>query len=643
MAVGHMDKQQLLQQIESVLKSSDEECNKLEQILRTAKGEYKTQKIEIENQFQMISNMLQATVQQLLNQLEQRHTAQNQELHKAISKLHQFSKQSRAESEDVNKDNITQIIDIHERVNHEHKQLTSDKHRYVHKDIRVVLDTSAIMTCIQKMGYITVKTKEEMEQEAKQKFSFHQQNSGAFVRPKIIALNTNSMNTKICVSWKLQPVPNYVTDGGDGGGGVNGAVTNGKDASKGAENGDGGDDDDDDDDEQKRQTEETPSLSAATISMTEHDESSNVAMDVHDIVSIDIEWRYSDQKDNEDGEQQSEITPMEEQLEPEEEENGKSPKMRRVATLDRHQWNVLDVDHHKILAFNLDSSIFDHILNTMRYGVYFFRITLYNRNTKISSREMKITTFKIHVRHIADEWHSERMQKHVRKSFFSSKVVTRDIPGKFCHAFGTLVTSKGVCVWTLRIKKVDSNRQKASAMIGLINMNNRKNDANLKNLNQCFAHIGIGYGLYCTNGDTYHTKTPRKYGAEIKEDDVIQIMCDYRNQTISFVVNKRNWGTAFDVRDFPNGKMPNMGLAIALKGCDEIQLVDFVNEAQTLFGGEKRRRTSLTSLTSLSSSTSKRKSSKRKGVLLDTDGDEPENITLPTIHVLDEEDDDDDK
>ena len=111
-------------------------------------------------------------------------------------------------------------------------------------------------------------------------------------------------------------------------------------------------------------------------------------------------------------------------------------------------------------------------------------------------------------------------------------------------------------------------------------MNNRNNDTNLRNLNQCFAHIGIGYGIFTSNGDVYHTKSPKVFGKEIKEGDIVQIMCDFRGQTISFIINNINWGIAFDRSHFPQHKMPNLGLAVALRGCDEIQLIDFVNEAK---------------------------------------------------------------
>ena len=133
-------------------------------------------------------------------------------------------------------------------------------------------------------------------------------------------------------------------------------------------------------------------------------------------------------------------------------------------------------------------------------------------------------------------------------------------------------------------------------------MNNRNNDTNLRNLNQCFAHIGIGYGIFTTNGDCYHTKSPKVFGKEIKQGDILQIMADFRGQTISFIVNNINWGIAFDRSHFPKNKMPNLGLAVALRGCDEIQLVDFVNEAPNLFknkGNKHRRRSSSSNIGSV--------------------------------------------
>ena len=72
--------------------------------------------------------------------------------------------------------------------------------------------------------------------------------------------------------------------------------------------------------------------------------------------------------------------------------------------------------------------------------------------------------------------------------------------------------------------------------------------------------------------------------------DVVQIMCDYRGQTISFIVNNISWGIAFEARHFPAGKMPHLGLAVALRGCDELQLVDFVTEAHSLFPADAQGR-----------------------------------------------------
>eukprot|EP01083_Nonionella_stella_P029714 81719_1 len=315
-------------------------------------------------------------------------------------------------------------------------------------------------------------------------------------KPQIIALNTNSMNTKICVSWKLNP-----------------------------------------------------SRMKMTMRLRQHIVTCTHGS-AHDICSIDIEWRYSDDKQ----------------------------EILKKTT--HHNWNILKVDHHKILAFDLDTSIFDHILNTTRYGIYYFRITLYNRNSKISCKQMMITTFRVKIRHIADEWNLEYKQKQLRIGYFNRKIVTRDIPGKFRHIFGTLIVSHGVNVWTLKVKKHDPNRDKCSAMIGVVNMNNRHNLQKLKSLNQCFAHIGFGYGLYLANGDVYHTKQPRVFGREVKEGDVVQIMCDYIKHTVSFIVNNISWGIAFDRSHFAANKLPHLGLAVALRGCDEIQLCDIEDVAE---------------------------------------------------------------
>eukprot|EP01084_Bolivina_argentea_P008101 15151_1 len=538
------DKQKLMDSVLTTINKCDSEQDTLEKISRTAKNEYKNQKIEIENQFEMIINMLKATQSSLLTQLEEKHKTQQNSLNNKISKYYNFVKKYRKENNEINRDNITQIADIHDRITKEYSQLCL-REKYLHSHISVILDTSTIMNSIQKIAYIQEKTKEEM---SKQKnFHFHNDNKNLCIKPQIIALNTNSLNTKICVSWKLNPSRSSVIPSN--------MILN------------------DDDD---TTTANTPTIDSSSrnrrnsVSMTDEIDTSNLSMNVHEICSIDIEWRYSDNKE--------ELTTS----------NNKPIK---------YKWNILDVDHHKILAFQLDTSIFDHILNTTRYGIYYFRITLYNRNSKISSKEMIITTFKIKIRHIADEWNLEKKQKALRIGFFNRKIVTRDIPGKFRHIFGTLIISKGVNVWTLKIKKIDPNRGQSSGMIGVINMNQRDEKYNnkLKTLNQCFAHIGIGYGLYTTNGDVYHTKNPRTFGKKIKEGDIIQIMCDYRGHTISFIINNINWGIAFDRSHFPNQKMPNLGLVVALRGCDEIQLIDFINESQSLFPFSSSRRRSSSS------------------------------------------------
>eukprot|EP01083_Nonionella_stella_P262721 893096_1 len=71
-------------------------------------------------------------------------------------------------------------------------------------------------------------------------------------------------------------------------------------------------------------------------------------------------------------------------------------------------------------------------------------------------------------------------------------------------------------------------------------------------------------------------------------------MCDYREHTVSFIVNNISWGIAFDRSHFAANKLPHLGIAVVLRGCDEIQLCDFVNQHQSLFGAGKRRRSSST-------------------------------------------------
>eukprot|EP01083_Nonionella_stella_P317506 1156435_1 len=361
-----MDKQKMLDEIVTMFSKVSRDQDTLEKVCRTAKNHYNKQKIEIESQFEMIVNMLKATEQQLLTNLEQKHKAQQQELNGKISQLNQYVKQFRTEyTEKTNHDDITQICDIHDRVRKEFDAIFA--RQYVHTHINVVMDTSMIMSGIQKIAYIQEATKEEMTRE--QEFAFHCDNKNLIVKPQIIALNTNSMNTKICVSWKLNPSRMKMTM-------------------------------------RLRQHIVTCTHESAH---TADIDTSNISMNVHDICSIDIEWRYSDDKQ----------------------------EILKKTT--HHNWNILKVDHHKILASDLDTSIFDDVLNTTGHGIYYFRITLYDRNSKISSGQMMVTTVPVKIRHIADEWNLDSKQKQLRIGRFNRKIVTRDIPGEFRHIFGTLI------------------------------------------------------------------------------------------------------------------------------------------------------------------------------------------------------------
>lgn len=371
----------MLDEILVRINKSERERDSLEKLSRIAKNEYKTQKIEIENQFSMIIQMLSATQSQLLQNLEEKYQSQQQEISGNISKLVHFSKTFRTENEEANQQNITQIADIHDRITAEWKE----RDKYIHKSINVVLDTVPILQNIPKIAYIEQRTKEEMTQQ--QQFNLHGDNRNLRVCPQIIALNTNSMNTKICISWKLQPVRdrNALLPKLNGVHSANGSL-NGLNGM----NGDHGDLEDvdlgaDGEDDHKSNISNLNLDDASTPEMTPdviEVDGAEKTMSVHEICAIDIQWRYSD----------------------DEQAASNGGTSGRGLLSGDWKWNVIEVVHHKLLSFNLDSSIFDHVLKTTRFGIFYFRINVYGRNSKIQSKEMMVTTFKVHIRHIADEW-----------------------------------------------------------------------------------------------------------------------------------------------------------------------------------------------------------------------------------------------
>ncbi len=94
--------------------------------------------------------MLKATESSLLTQLEQKHKTQELELINKISKYYNFIKKYRSEHNEINKDNIMQVSDIHDSITKEYSEL-STREKYIHSHISVILDTSTIMNSNQKI------------------------------------------------------------------------------------------------------------------------------------------------------------------------------------------------------------------------------------------------------------------------------------------------------------------------------------------------------------------------------------------------------------------------------------------------------------------------------------------------------------
>ena len=114
-----------------------------------------------------------------------------------------------------------------------------------------------------------------------------------------------------------------------------------------------------------------------------------------------------------------------------------------------------------------------------------------------------------------------------------------------------------------------------SAMVGIV-------PADTLSVESCFAH-GEGIGLYLGNGSVYHgNKNAKQYlkgqsAYQVQAGDVICIILDFYTATLKFNVigveqrNTFNQPLPFHV---PELKANQWKLAVSLRGCDEISIVD---------------------------------------------------------------------
>lgn len=273
------------------------------------------------------------------------------------------------------------------------------------------------------------------------------------------------------------------------------------------------------------------------------------------------------------------------------------------------------------------------VINVRKYGKFFIRIrVILNTGFEIESESKFVEIFekRVHV-HTDDTWDTKTKDPVFKLGLFNKKVLQRSRSGTWKNCFGTQASKLGmVNIWYVKIKKKDSERKFFSTMFGII-----KYARNNKLIDGCFAYgesqgeneslINDGFGFYTANGCLYHCN---KYGqnhkymavvslttsedtvagssvvniisnsengkkrkwrappppppmlARIKTGDVIKIILDYYESSLSFELiqdsssamsnlPQRETKVAFNIDSQMYYK-----LAISMRGCDEIQLMD---------------------------------------------------------------------
>ena len=93
-------------------------------------------------------------------------------------------------------------------------------------------------------------------------------------------------------------------------------------------------------------------------------------------------------------------------------------------------------------------------------------------------------------------------------------------------------TDGGSFSWKVRIGRV-----KNGVFIGL---------ASHKNCGDDYSFNKLDYGIYSESGDTYNFGHSERFGCTFRNSDTVSLTADFAARTLSFSVNKRNLGVAFN-------------------------------------------------------------------------------------------------
>eukprot|EP01084_Bolivina_argentea_P282058 482734_1 len=184
--------------------------------------------------------------------------------------------------------------------------------------------------------------------------------------------------------------------------------------------------------------------------------------------------------------------------------------------------------------------------------------------------------------HVQDEWNAETSSKYIMmepNDLREQKIKGIITTTNWCLAFGQLIADMNfeeVVIWNLAIKSTKF-RSRCYCYIGIMS----KNMIDLT-VHGSEAHkYPLDYG-YCgytgDRGSIFHGRNYILYGVKLKTNDVISVILNQSQRTISFKINNKKYGIAYQ-----NIRKDRYLLAVAIKYKEtEVQLLNVVLEQNKL-------------------------------------------------------------
>ena len=158
-----------------------------------------------------------------------------------------------------------------------------------------------------------------------------------------------------------------------------------------------------------------------------------------------------------------------------------------------------------------------------------------HKDNFVVSTMQYLKIFRKRFKYIKDSWNSHTKNKEIKIGVFNKHTLSRSVPGNWRNCFGSKVIRNGVNIWTLKIKKKDTDRKFVSVMFGII----KEENASKSKIDGCFAYgngdDNDGYGFYAANGCIYHCSKygqPYIHNYQLKNNDIVCIVVDYYKGTL---------------------------------------------------------------------------------------------------------------